>query len=329
MTTMSRRAWMTAATAVCGCVLLRAGEAAAQAYPQRPVKIIVPYAAGGGTDVFSRLLAAQIERELGQTLVIENRAGGASVIGTQAVANAEPDGYTIGMVDSAFVTNPGLLKDRLPYDTRKDFVPVSLLSRTQLVLCVHPSSPFKTAPELIAFAKANPGRLTFASAGIGTGIHLAGEQLRQVAGIEIVIVPYRGGAPALADFLAGKVDFTFGAVPTIREHILGGKARGLGVTRGRAPQLPDIPSMEELGYASVDSASEMGLIAPAATPAPIVQKLQAISAGAVRSDAFGASLQERGFQPIGSTTEEFRAHVNREIDKWIRVIAAGDIKPEQ
>jgi tripartite-type tricarboxylate transporter receptor subunit TctC len=329
MTTMSRRAWMTGAASLGGAVLLRAGEAAAQAYPQRPVKIIVPYAAGGGTDVFSRLLAAQIERELGQTLVIENRAGGASVIGTQTVANAEPDGYTIGMVDSAFVTNPGLLKDRLPYDTRKDFVPVSLLSRTQLVLCVHPSSPFKTAPELIAFAKANPGRLTFASAGIGTGIHLAGEQFRQVAGIEIVIVPYRGGAPALADFLAGKVDFTFGAVPTIREHILGGKARGLGVTRGRAPQLPDIPSMEELGYASVDSASEMGLIAPAATPAPIVQKLQAISAGAVRSAAFGASLQERGFQPIGSSTEEFRAHVDREIDKWIRVIAAGDIKPEQ
>jgi tripartite-type tricarboxylate transporter receptor subunit TctC len=329
MTTMSRRAWMTGAAAVSGAALLRAREAAAQAYPQRPVKIIVPYAAGGGTDVFSRLLAAQIERELGQTLIIENRAGGASVIGTQAVANAEPDGYTIGMVDSAFVTNPGLLKDRLPYDTRKDFVPVSLLSRTQLVLCVHPSSPFKTAPELVAFAKANPGKLTFASAGIGTGIHLAGEQFRQVAGIEIVIVPYRGGAPALADFLAGKVDFTFGAVPTIREHILGGKARGLGVTRGRAPQLPDIPSMQELGYASVDSASEMGLIAPAATPAPIVQKLQLIAAGAVRSDGFGRSLQERGFQPIGSTTEEFRAHVDREIDKWIRVIAAGDIKPEQ
>jgi tripartite-type tricarboxylate transporter receptor subunit TctC len=329
MIKVSRRAWMAGAASLGGAALLRVREAAAQAYPQRPVKIIVPYAAGGGTDVFSRLLAAQIERELGQTLIIENRAGGASVIGTQAVANAEPDGYTIGMVDSAFVTNPGLLKDRLPYDTRKDFVPVSLLSRTQLVLCVHPSSPFKTAPDLIAFAKANPGKLTFASAGIGTGIHLAGEQFRQVAGIEIVIVPYRGGAPALADFLAGKVDFTFGAVPTIREHIVGGKARGLGVTRGRAPQLPDIPSMEELGYASVDSASEMGLIAPAATPAPIVQKLQLISAGAVRSDGFGRSLQERGFQPIGSTTEEFRAHVDREIDKWIRVIAAGDIKPAQ
>jgi tripartite-type tricarboxylate transporter receptor subunit TctC len=328
MIKVTRRAWLAGTAAMAGGALLRVREALAQAYPQRPVKIIVPYAPGGGTDVFSRLLAAQMEREFGQTLIIDNRAGGGSVIGTQAVANAQPDGHTIGMVDSAFVTNPGLFKDKLPYDTRKDFIPVSLLSRTQLVLCVHPSSPFKTAPELVTFAKANQGKLTFASAGIGTGIHLAGEQFRQVAGIEIVIVPYRGGAPALADFLSGKVDFTFGAVPTIREHILGGKARGLGVTRGRAPQLPDIPSMEELGFGRVDSASEMGLIVPAATPAPIVEKLQRVAAEAVKDAAFRQSLLERGFQPIGSTTEEFRAHVDREIDKWIRIIAAGDIKPD-
>ncbi|HKA80025.1 MAG TPA: tripartite tricarboxylate transporter substrate binding protein [Xanthobacteraceae bacterium] len=328
MIMMSRRAWLGGIAAAAGATLWRARQAAAQAYPQRPVKIIVPYAPGGGTDVFSRLLATQMEREFGQTLIIDNRAGGGSIIGTQAVANAPPDGHTIGMVDSAFVTNPGLFKEKLPYDTRKDFIPVSLLSRTQLVLCVHPSSPFKTAPELIAYAKANPGKLTFASAGIGTGIHLAGEQFRQVAGIEIVIVPYRGGAPALADFLSGKVDFTFGAVPTIRPHIMDGKARGLGVTRGRAPQLPDIPSMEELGFGRVDSASEMGLIVPAATPAAIVEKLQQASANAVKDLAFSQSLLERGFQPIGSTTEEFRAHVDREIDKWIRIIAAGDIKPD-
>jgi tripartite-type tricarboxylate transporter receptor subunit TctC len=187
MINMSRRAWM--AGAMAGTTLLRVRSAAAQAYPQRAVRIIVPYAPGGGTDVFSRLLAAQMEREFGQTLVIDNRGGGGSTIGTQAVANAQPDGYTIGMVDSAFVTNPGLFRDKLPYDTRRDFIPVSLLSRTQLVLCVNPSSSFLTAQDLIAFAKANPGKLTFASAGIGTGIHLAAEQFRQVAGIEIVIIP--------------------------------------------------------------------------------------------------------------------------------------------
>jgi tripartite-type tricarboxylate transporter receptor subunit TctC len=231
-------------------------------------------------------------------------------------------------MDSAFFTNPGLLKDKLPYDTRKDFITVSLLSRTQLVLCVHPSSPFKTAKELVDHAKANPGKLTFASAGIGTGIHLAGEQFRQVTGTDFVVVPYRGGAPALQDFLAAKVDFTFGAVPTIKPHIDGGKARGLGVTRGRAPQLPGIPSMEEIGYGSVDSASEMGLIVPKTTPPDVVAKLQRITANAVKDPEFAKRLVERGFNPIGSSTEEYRTHVDREIEKWIKIIAAGNVKTE-
>lgn len=317
---------------VLGAVLLGGSALAtpawSQAYPQRPVKLIVPYAPGGGTDVFSRLLVGQIEREFGQPFVIDNRAGGASIVGTQAVANAPADGYTIGMVDSAFVTNPGLFRDKLPYDTRKDFIPVSLLSRTQLVLAVHPSSPFKTAQELIAAAKANPGKLTFASAGIGTGIHLAGEQFRQATGIEIVVVPYRGGAPALADFLAGKVDFTFGSVPTIKEYVASGRARALGVTRGRSPLMPDVPSMEEIGFGSVDSSSEMGLVAPAATPPGIVAKLQQICANAVKGAAFNQRLLDLGFQPIGTTSEEFRAHIDREIDKWTKVIMAGNVKPE-
>jgi tripartite-type tricarboxylate transporter receptor subunit TctC len=299
-----------------------------QAYPQRPVKLIVPYAPGGGTDVFSRLLAAQIERAFGQPLVIDNRAGGASILGTQAVANAPADGYTIAMVDSAFVTNPGLFGDKLPYDTRKDFVPVSLLSRTQLVLAVHPSSPFNTAQELVAAARASPGRLTFASAGIGTGIHLAGEQFRQATGIEVVVVPYRGGAAALADFLAAKVDFTFGSVPTIKEYVAAGRARALGVTRGRSPQMPDVPGMDEIGFGNVDSSSEMGLVVPAATPPAIVARLQQISADAVKSAAFSQRLLDAGFQPIGTTSEEFRAHIDREIDKWTKITTAGNVKPE-
>ncbi len=250
MNELTRRTWLIGASAGFATALTR--PAAAQVYPQRPVKIIVPYAPGGGTDIFSRLLAAQVEREFGQPLVIDNRGGGASIVGTQAVATAQPDGYTIGMVDSAFVTNPGLYKEKLPYDTRRDFVPVSLLSRTQLVLIVHPSSPYKTAQDLIAHAKANPGKLTFGSAGIGTGIHYAGEQFRQIAGIEIVVVPYRGGAPMVADFVSGKLDFTFGAVPTIKQHIYDGRARALGTTRGRSPQLPDVPSLEEIGLGSVE-----------------------------------------------------------------------------
>jgi tripartite-type tricarboxylate transporter receptor subunit TctC len=300
MVQINRRTWLVGTAAATAAALLHPHPASAQSYPQRPVKIIVPYAPGGGTDVFSRLLAAQMERDFGQSLIIDNRAGGGSIIGTQQVANAPPDGYTTGMMDSAFVTNPGLFKDKLPYDTRKDFIPVSLLSRTQLVLCVHPSSPFKSAQELVAHAKANPGKLTLASAGIGTGIHLASEQLRQATGIEFVTVPYRGGGPA----------------------------RGLAVTRGRAPQLPDIPSMEEVGLGSIDSASEMGLIVPAATPEAIVEKLRQSAVTAVKNETFARNLLERGFQPIGSSTEEFRAHNDREIEKWIRVIAAGNIKPE-
>jgi tripartite-type tricarboxylate transporter receptor subunit TctC len=326
MRPINRRGLLTGATALGAAAFAWPLPATAQSYPQRSVRLIVPYAAGGGTDVFSRLLAQHIEKEFGQTLVIDNRAGGASVIGTQAVANAQPDGYTIGMMDSAFFTNPGLLRDKLPYDTRKDFIPVSLLSRTQLVLCVHPSSPFKTAKELVDHAKANPGKLTFGSAGIGTGIHLAGEQLRQAAGIDFVVVPYKGGAPALQDFLAGKTDFTFGAVPTIKPHIDGGKARGLAVTRGRAPQLPGIPSMEEAGYGSIDSASEMGLIVPKSTPAEVVGKLQSITAKAVKDPEFGKRLIDRGFIPIGTTSDEYRSHVDREIEKWIKIIDAGAAK---
>jgi tripartite-type tricarboxylate transporter receptor subunit TctC len=326
-TTMNRRALLAGAAAMSGATLF-GPRALAQAYPQRSVRLIVPYAPGGGTDVFSRLLTAQIEREFGQSFVIDNRGGGASVIGTQAVATAPPDGYTIGMMDSAFVTNPGLFRDKLPYDTRKDFAPVALLARSQLVLSVHAKTPFKTAQELIAYGKANPGKLTFASAGIGTGIHLAGEQFRQVAGIDIVIVPYRGGGPALIDFVAGKVDFTFGSVATIGGHIREGRARGLGVTRGRAPQLPDIPSMEEIGLGAVDSASEMGLVVPAATPPAVIERLQQLTAKAVKDSAFRQKLIEVGFQPIGTTQDEFRSHIDREIEKWRKVIAAGNVKPE-
>jgi tripartite-type tricarboxylate transporter receptor subunit TctC len=330
MIAVNRRGWLSGGAALVASAGVPRCPAWAQAapgpYPQRPVKIIVPYAPGGGTDVFSRLLAAQMEAEFGQPLVIDNRAGGASVIGTQAIVTAEADGYTIGMVDSALVTNPGLLKDKLPYDTRRDLVPVSLLARTQLVLSVLATSPFKTAPELIAHAKANPGKLNFASAGIGTGIHLAGEQFRQIAGVDFVTVQYRGGGPAITDFLAGHVDFTFGTVPAIREHVLAGKVRGLGVTRGRAPQLPDVASMNELKLSAVDSASEMGLVVPAATPAAIVEKLQALTVKAVKSAGFANSLFEQGFQPIGSTQAEFQAHIDREIEKWVRIIAAGDVK---
>ena len=325
MRALNGRHLLAGVSALAAASLVR--PAVAQDYPQRPVRLIVPYAPGGASDILARLTQPYLDRALGQAFVVDNRGGGASQVGTQAIATAAPDGYTIGIIDSAFVINPGLF-GKLPYDTQKDFAPVSLLAETPLVLVVHPAVKANNAQELIALAKSRPGEITFASAGLGTAIHLAGEQFRLVAGIEINHIPYRGGAPSLLDLLAGKVDFTFSTIPSIKEHIVGGRVRALGVTGGRSSHFPDVPTMEEIGYPGVDSASEMGLIVPAATPAAIVEKLQRASAAAVKAPAFSQTLLERGFQPIGSTTEEFRQHVDREIDKWIAIITAGNIKPE-
>ena len=325
---IDRRSLIAAAGVLAGAGLIRSSPARAQAYPQRPVKVIVPYPAGGGTDVLARLLAQKIEGEFGQPIVIDNRAGGASLIGTRAVSDSPADGYTIGVVDSAFVTNPSLFKDNIPYDTRKDFTPVSLLTRTQLVLSVLSGSKFNTAQELVAYGKANPGKLTFASAGNGSPPHLAGEQFRQATGIDMVTVPYRGGAPAITGFLGGDVDFTFAVVATIATQIASGKVRGLAVTRGRAPQLPDIPGMEEVGYPSVTSTSDMGMVVKTGTPAAVVEKLEGLCLKALKDEQFRALLIQRGFQPLGLTGADYRTYIDREIDAWARVIEAGNIKPE-
>ena len=301
--------------------------AAAQDYPQRPVRVIVPYAPGGASDILARLIQPHLERALGQSFVVDNRGGGASQVGTQAVATAAPDGYTIGVIDSAFVINPGLFAGKLPYDTRRDFAPVSLLATTPLVLVVHPSVPAATAQELVALAKAKPGEITFASAGLGTAIHLAGEQFRQVAGVEINHIPYRGGGPSVIDLIAGKVNFTFSTIPSIHEHVRGGRVRALGVTGQRSSHLPDVPSMAEAGLAGVDASPLFGMVAPAAVPAAIVARLSEAAAGAVRAGALHQRLIEIGYVPVGSSPAEFRARIDEEIDKWTRIIQTANIKP--
>jgi tripartite-type tricarboxylate transporter receptor subunit TctC len=302
--------------------------ALAQDYPQRPVRVIVPYAPGGASDILARLIQPHLERALGQSFVVDNRGGGASQVGTQAVATATPDGYTIGIIDSAFVINPGLFAGKLPYDTRKDFAPVSLLAMSPLVLVVHPDVAAKTTQDLVALAKRKPGEVTFASAGLGTAIHLAGEQFRQVAGVDINHIPYRGGGPSVIDLLAGKVDFTFSTIPAILEHVRGAKVRALGITSAtRHIHLADVPTMTEAGLAGIDSAPLFGMVAPAATPPAVLARLNAAAAGAVKSDALNARLIEIGYVPVGSTGEEFRARIESEIDKWTRIIQAANIKP--
>jgi tripartite-type tricarboxylate transporter receptor subunit TctC len=304
-----------------------ARSAAAQDYPQRPVRVIVPYAPGGASDILARLVQPHLERALGQSFVVDNRGGGASQVGTQAVATAAPDGYTVGVIDSAFVINPGLFAGKLPYDTKRDFAPVSLLATTPLVLVVHPSVPAATAQDLVALAKAKPGEITFASAGLGTAIHLAGEQFRQVAGVGINHIPYRGGGPSVIDLLAGKVNFTFSTIPSIHEHVRGGRVRALGVTGERSTHLPDVPSMAEAGLAGVDSSPLFGMVAPAAVPESIVARLSEVAAGAVRAGALHQRLIEIGYVPVGSSPAEFRARIDQEVDKWTRIIQTANIKP--
>ena len=248
-------------------LLLAAVVAHSQDYPSKPVRMIVPYAPGGATDILARLLAARIDQEFKQSVVIDNRGGGASQVGTQAIAQAPPDGTTIGMIDSAFTINPGLFAGKLPYDTIKDFAPVSLIATAPLVLVVHPSVAATSAQELIALAKAKPGAISYALPGLGTPVHLAGEQLRQAAGIDVVSVPYRGAGPSIADFIAGQVQMTFATVPSILEHVRAGRARALAMVGERSPLLPDIPAMAEAGLPGVDAALMFGLVAPAATPA--------------------------------------------------------------
>jgi tripartite-type tricarboxylate transporter receptor subunit TctC len=322
---IDRRCLVAGAAALASAALTR--PAFAQDYPQRPVRMIVPYAPGGASDILARLIQPHLDRELGQAFVVDNRGGGASQVGTQAIGTAAPDGYTIGVIDSAFVINPGLFAGKLPYDTQRDFAPVSLLATTPLVLVVHPAVPANTAQELVALAKAKPGEITFASAGLGTAIHLAGEQFRQTAGIDINHIPYRGGGPSVLDLIAGKVNFTFSTIPSISEHIRGGRVRALGLTGGRSSHLPEVPSMAEAGLAGVDSAPLFGMVAPAAVPAGIIERLSAVAGGATRSGALRDRLLEIGYVPVGSTPAEFRTRIDDEIAKWTRIIQIANIKP--
>jgi tripartite-type tricarboxylate transporter receptor subunit TctC len=320
----TRREWLAASASA--LTVLAARPAFAQDYPSKPVRVIVPYAAGGATDTLARLVATRIDTELKQSIVVDNRGGGASQVGTQAVATAPPDGYTIGMIDSAFTINPGLFAGKLPYDTVKDFAPVSLVATAPLVFVVHPSVPASTAQELVALAKQKPG-MTFALPGLGTPTHLAGEQLRQVTGIAFTSVPYRGAGPSIADFIAGQVQMTFATVPSILEHVRAGRARALGMVGDRSALLPNVPTMSEAGLNGVDAALMFGLVAPAATAQPIIDKLSAAVTASVTTDPLRARLMDLGFMPVGSKPEVLRARIDADIAKWTRVIEAGNIKP--
>jgi len=299
------------------------------AYPDKPVHLYVPYPPGAATDRLGRLAGQLYAQAYGQPFVIENRGGGGTTIGTRAVAGAAPDGYTLGMVDSAFTINPGLLGERLPYDTLKDFAPISLMATAPFVMVVHPSVKATDIASFVKLAKAQPGALSFGTAGIGSGPHLAGEQLRQQAGVNVLHVPYRGGGTVFTDLLAGQVQFAFATVPTLLPHIREGRLRALAVTSAqRVAQLPDVPTFGEAGLPGVDISPLFGLVAPAGVPPAIVEQLSATLRASVRTGELHGKLADQGFQPVGSTPDEFARRIRDEVAKWTDVIRRGGIKAE-
>lgn len=304
-----------------------AAPALAQTYPSRAVRLVVPYPPGGATDITARLLAQELSQSLGQSFAVENRGGGASVTGTQAIATAPADGHTLGVIDTAFVVNPGLLGSRLPYDTRRDFSFVSVLVRSPLVLVVPASAPWQDLAALVRDAKAKPNELTFGSAGNGTAVHMAGEQFRLAADFTFLHVPYRGGGPMITDLIAGRVHMAFGTIPAMAEHVRAGRLRALAITGGtRTSLLPEVPSMAEAGFRAVDAALLNALVGPAGLQEAVVARLAEASQRAVTSAAMRVRLTQLGFEPVGGTAAEASAQLLAQITQWERVIKDGDIK---
>ncbi len=297
-------------------------------FPQRPVRVIVPFGPGGGSDNLARTIEVSVGRALGQTLVIETRPGAASVIGTEMVARADPDGYTVLLTDTTFTVNPGLLP-RLPYDSEKDFAPLSLLATGATVLLVHPSLGVRTLPDFLALVRSKPGELSYASGGNGSGPHLAGELFKMVAQVNLVHVPYRGTGPATNDVVAGHVPVMFNGVSASRPHIDGGRLIPLAVASAvRNPALPEVPTFAEAGLAAVEISSIWGVLSPARTPEPIQARLSEAFAGGVRDPALAQRLQSLGYTPVGSTGPEFAAVLRAETTRWAEVIRTANIKPD-
>ncbi|OGA02688.1 MAG: hypothetical protein A2W68_19650 [Betaproteobacteria bacterium RIFCSPLOWO2_02_64_14] len=312
---------------VAAALALAALSAPAQTYPQRSVRIIVPYAAGGNTDITARAIGAKLTEVFGQQVIVDNRPGGATNIGSELAAKAPPDGYTLFMGGASNAINMTLFA-KPPYETLRDFAPVVLCVKGANVLSVHPSLPAKTLKELIALAKAQPGKLNFASSGIGGSNQMAGELLKMMAGINMVHVPYKGNAPALVDTIAGNVHMIFSGVPALVPHINSGRLRAIAIgSLKRFQAIPAVPTFDESGLKGYEATTWFGLFAPVKTPKDIVARLNTeigkILGGA---DIKGRFIND-GLEPIGGTQEQFARFIREEIDKYATVIKAAGIKP--
>src|SRR3954469_19571738 len=314
------------AVSLCIAAAVQCAAAIAQTQITRPIRLIVPYVPGGGTDTLSRLLGPFISDEFGQQVVIDNRAGGSSTIGTLIVARASADGHTIGMIDAAFVVNPSLL-GKLPYDTLRDFTPVVLVATAPLVLVVNSAVPAKSVRELVALAKSQPGKLSFGSAGNGTAVHLAGEQLRSAGGIEIQHIPYKGAGQSLTELRGGQITMVFATSSGIKAHVTSGRLRGLAITSPkRTHAMPDVMTFSEAGFAAIDAVTINGLVAPANTPKDYLQRVNAAVNRALKRPEMQAKLVELGFETAGGTPDEFGAWIRKEIIKWAKIVKDSGAK---
>jgi tripartite-type tricarboxylate transporter receptor subunit TctC len=306
--------------------LAAAALAGAQEWPAKPVRFIVPYPPGGGTDVIARIVQPRLSEALGQTIVIENRGGAGGAVGTEAAAKAPPDGYTFLFTLSSHTINPLLY--RLNYDVERDFAPVTLIVSVPQLVAANPASPLKTMQDVVATAKAHPGRLHFASVGNGTPSHIAGEVLKLKTGIDIVHVPYKGGGPAVADTIGGQVWLLFVTMPAAMSHVRAGKLRALAVTTlKRNPGAPDIPTVAEaLGIADYEVDSWYAMFAPAKTPPAIIARMQREVARVIEMPDVKQKLLEQGGDTVGSSPEALDRVVRGELKKWAELIRAAKIK---
>jgi len=301
----------------------------AQEYPAKPVRLILPYAAGGPTDIVSRLFAQKLGEALGQQFVADNRGGAGGIIACELAARAIPDGYTLLMGAVGVLTINPHLRQKLPFDPQRDFQPVSLLSSSPYLLLVNPGVPARSVKELVALAQARPGQLNYASGGVGTGNHLSAELLKLTAGVDLTHIPYKGASLAVGDLISGQVQALFVNVLPALPHVRSGKARALAVTSARrSTAAPDIPTFAESGYPGIVTSSSFGRLAPARTPSAIVKRLHGELAQIARQPAVRERLEAQGAEVIGSTPEEFAAFIRSETERWGKVIKTAGIKAD-
>jgi tripartite-type tricarboxylate transporter receptor subunit TctC len=315
-------------SALSGLLLSAALAASAAGYPERPVRFIVPFAPGGTNDVIGRIVADRLSAKLGQPFVVDNRAGANSVIGSEIVARAAPDGHTLVIVAAGFAVNPSIVR-KLPFDTQRDFATIGTVAGGPYILVVHPSVPAKTVGELTAWVKSKPGGVNYASTGIGSPPHLAAELLRIAAGLDLQHVPYKGGGAVMPDLLAGRVSMFFGSISTTRASLQSGKLRAIAVTTlARSNAMPDVPTFAESGLPAVEVNGWYGMLAPARTPRASIAALNGALRQVLDDPDTRARFAASGLDPLPGSPEEFAALVSREIVKWAKVVKAAGIRPE-